>query len=332
MDGDDAAAPAGSSDPAPGQVESCGSEHLRQMLGFHAWSHLRTGAGPRDFFSLTPDQALPVNSDMLMVPFSGAITGSGSQEEPSRLPLSLCDGPKGVEVQMEFADDAGVPDEPNDLSGLALALPGASNPAEHVPLSSPSSGSKPPPSQPVLFRIVSGAPGQKKLAQTDQALQIGGGHMAVERCETHELDYPRRQVSVYISHGACESELLQRPASFESCLAWTVLHTKAAFRNVRISSAAQGALDEVLKARATGDSSDNQQQGRFQLSVHSEHYQSLLSGLKDLQAVGLVREWVGDDGSSESEWALSSKGLDGLCQVAVLHETCVLAEPTNKSQ
>ena len=328
MDGAvDTPAAAGSRDPAPGQAEGCGSEHLRQMLGFHAWSHLKTAAGPQDFFSLTPDQALPVQSDMLMVPFSGAVTG-GSQEQ-SKLPLSLCDGPKGVEVHMEFAEDAGVPDSPPPSLELALTLPGA----EHVPLSSPSSGSKPPPSRPVLFRIVSGAPGQKKLARTDQSLEIGGDHMAVERCEVHELDYPRRQVSVYISHGACESQLLQRPASFESCLAWSVLQTKAAFRNVRISSAAQGALDEVLKARATGDSSDNEQQGRFQLSVHfhSEHYQSRLSGLQDLQALGLVQEWGGGDGSSE--WALSSKGMDDLCQVAVLHQpVSLLSQPTSRSE
>ncbi|CAE7394069.1 unnamed protein product [Symbiodinium pilosum] len=95
MDGDVGGADGESSAPAEprvhgeGQIERSSDEHLRNMLGFHAWAHLTSAAGPEDFFSLTPSQALPVNTESLMLPLQNAVI-SGHREASRKLPLSLC--------------------------------------------------------------------------------------------------------------------------------------------------------------------------------------------------------------------------------------------------
>ena len=194
-----------------GQIERSSDEHLRNMLGFHAWAHLTSAAGPEDFFSLTPSQALPVNTESLMLPLQNAVI-SGHRKASRKLPLSLCDGPSGVVVEMDFGDDSGVASNPTGLE-LAVALPGEES-INPRPESSASNASSCPHTRPVIFRVVSGTVGHKKLARTDSALELSGNHIAVERCAVHELDFPGRKVSVHVSQGDCQSQLLQRPASF----------------------------------------------------------------------------------------------------------------------
>ena len=177
MDGDVGGADGESSAPAEprvhgeGQIERSSDEHLRNMLGFHAWAHLTSAAGPEDFFSLTPSQALPVNTESLMLPLQNAVI-SGHREASRKLPLSLCDGPSGVVVEMDFGDDSGVPSNPTGLE-LAVALPGEES-VNPRPESSASNASSCPHTRPVIFRVVSGTVGHKKLARTDSALELSG--------------------------------------------------------------------------------------------------------------------------------------------------------------
>ena len=309
------------------QAESASSEHLQKMLGFHAWAHV-AAASSQEFFSLTPSQALPVNADQLLQPLADAVFPGHR-----KLPLSLLDGPKDIVIDMDFGDDSGVPN--SGSSNLALAvLPGqeSANVVAEEPSSSSNSPAPPNPvaplTRPVMFRVVSGTPGQKKLARTDNALEIGGQHIAVERCVIHELDYPNRQVSVRVSAGHCQSELLQTPASFQSCLSWQVLRSKASFIDAKLSPEEEVVLDELLKARGAGAGGEN----KFQLSVHSQNYEAHLAGLQALKAGGFVDQYEGglDDVSG---WALSAKGVASLCQVVVLHNSAsLLSMPAGRSE
>ena len=299
----------GGDDGGPGRVEQASDEQLQRMLGFHAWAHLVSAAGPQDFFSITPSQALPVKADSLMLPLEDVVV-PGQRQANRQFPLSLCNGPRGVTVEMDFADDDGVPQSCSDLA--VMHLPGQDS---HAPGAPPAGMSRP-----VMFRVVSGTVGQKKLARTDEGLQLTGEHIAVERCAFHELDYQKREVSVITSDGASQAELFQRPASFQTCLHWRVQCTKAGLRGSLISPEAECVLEKILQAQGSG------MLDPFELSMHSEDYDSTLAGLRALEGQGFVESLARADsgGQGLTSWRLSAKAVESLCQVVVLHNAAPL--------
>ena len=94
-----------------------------------------------------------------------------------------------------------------------------------------------------------------------------------------------------------------------------------------ISAEAESVLEKMLQANATGAEGED---GSYQPSVHSEDYESQLSGLQALKVLGLVdsSEWA----AGISAWTFSAKGRSSLCQVAVLHDPASLLRlPASRS-
>ena len=254
--------------------ESASQQVLQSLLEFHAWSHMSETAGSRDFFSIAPQQALPVDAKALMVPLQEALALSSGQTHRSRrkLPLSICDGPRDVVIDMEFQDDCGVvPRSEKPLSGEQVEqLHGtrSSGPAKH---------SQHPH---VLFRVIAGAPAKKKLARTDAGVELRPEHMVIQRCPINQLDAVRREVFVDCSPDTCKPELFQRPASLGSCLAWKVVRSQASFRGKSLSPEEQAALDQLLKAGGVHGSDVQEQRQLYHLSQESEHYDIYVRGFE----------------------------------------------------
>ena len=249
--------------------ESASEGFLPRLCGFHAWGHLSAAAGAQDFFSISPSRALPSNSENLMLPLQNTRTAAQRPlDQPREISLSICDRPSDLKVETQIQDDSGV------CSGAPcqdLALPGpdafGSPPAIARNPQSPT-----PSSNMRCFALLLGS-WAKKLARTDNGLELRADQIAVERCAVHQLDFQQRQVSAHVNQLACQSEAFQRSASMDSCLLWRALQTKAAFRGSVLSTEADAVLQALVKAGVAGNEGDKRALGRsFELSIHSANY------------------------------------------------------------
>ena len=315
---EDAAQPEAQSASRVSEV-SAGQEFQRQMLQFHAWGHLSSAAGSQDFFCISSKEAAPVDASPLMLPLQDVVSAAPKIQ---KLPLSLCDGPKDVCVEMFFENDDGVPMMRANSAGLLageIVEAGAPDAA-----ASSSAGSANIPKQQaqtekypyVFFRVIAGAPAHKKLAHTDSGLRLRADHIAVERCDIQEVSLEQRQISVAINH-ASEPQLFQRPANLESCLLWSAERTKPAFRGHKLTPEGDVVLEAMLKAGAGAQGSSIESlQGSFELSAHAPEFETFSRGLMSLQSNGLVQS--SSVRSDVTAWTFTPYGLASLNQVAVL--------------
>ena len=164
-------APPGMSWPGRGQLElvsetagepvNSSAEFERQLLQHHAWGHVSSAAGFNTFFSISSEQALPVDAQPLMLPLQDALSLDANQQ---RLPLRLCDGPQEVSVQMAFEDDDGVPQEHGNVSCHISDELVLSEPAAREASGSSGAEAQAQAHPYVFFRVIAGAPAQKKLS------------------------------------------------------------------------------------------------------------------------------------------------------------------------
>ena len=309
-----------------GAAVSASAEFERQLLQQHAWGHLCSAAGPNDFYSIAAQQALPVDAQPLMLPLRAALS---SRAKCHKLPLSLCDGPQGVSVEMNFEHDEGVPDthaSPACHISDELVLQKPPTVSEDSASAAQAQEHREHPY--IFFRVIAGNPGRKKLARADCGFQLRSDHVAIEKCDIHDISFEKKQVSVLIT-AASAPQLFQQPGALASCLLWTVERTKPAFRGgSKLSCEADLAVEALLKAKAgAGDGL----QASFDLSVHAPEYASYNKGLQELGAAGLAKS--SSTTPDLSSWSLTSHALTNLTQVAVLQNpVSLLRMPAARNQ
>ncbi|OLP98609.1 hypothetical protein AK812_SmicGene18941 [Symbiodinium microadriaticum] len=315
------------SEAAPAETESASSEFLHGLREFHAWQHLSATGGSSQFFSIAPRQALPVSASELMLPLQEALARTSNQDgaRGRKLPLSLCDGPKDVVVDFEFQEDSGaVQASSASLEKSGLLLQGIL-PSETA-VASASGTDVGPVEGHTFFRVIAGAPAGKKLARTDAGVELRPEHMVIQKCAVHHVNKRQREVGIEVDQGRCQPELMQRPASLNSCLLWNVARAEASFagNGKALSPEEQAALDQLLEAGATAADAGLRQLQRFELSAHSQQFRVLQQGLQSLQAAGLASSL--QLGAKSTAWTLTAEGLGRLCHTVVLHSPVRILE------